>query len=348
MIKRKLGRTGFEVTALGLGGYQFTGQFGVDPAVSEELIDYAMNSEINYFDTAMSYGFGESEEIVARGLAKHPDKQAVVSDKMGYYDCTVSKGAGNNAYIDPMEIKRCLKHSLWVFRRDHFDIMMIHEANWPQWQINYETGDCVAMEVLEELKKEGIVCNIGVGLWDLSVATKLIKTGRIDVILSAGGMNLLEKPIFDELIPAAREQNVGITLGGGFGQNNPLLAVKNREKLKELYASSDEKEVMTAKKLEKLYDISDELGCSMFELAIRYILAFEDIHCHVPGARMAQHLAWNIESAEKGPLDRTVVEAIDEIQKMGKSFSSQDFASRVDVVQKNARRRSAELLTKPN
>lgn len=347
MIKRTLGRTGFEITALGLGGYQFTGQFKVKPEVSEELLDYAMKSQINYFDTAMSYGFGESEEIVARGLYNNPGKEAYICDKMGYFDVTVSKGAGNEAYVDPVEIKRSLKHSLWVLRRDSFDIMMIHEANWPQWQMDYDTGDCVAMTVLEELKKEGVVRNIGIGLWDLDVSTRLVNTGRIDVVLSAGGMNLLERPIFDTLIPAAKAQNTGITLGGGFGQNNPMLVVKDPEKLPELLNSEDEKERTTGKKLAELYRISDELGCTMIELAIRYILSFEDIHCHVPGARLVEHLAGNIASADKGPLDKTLVEEINEIQKMGKSFSSQDLASKVDVDLKNARKRSAaELLNK--
>ena len=131
MIKRKLGRTGYEVTALGLGCFQFTGEYSIDPNTTEELMDYAMKSEINLFDTAQMYGFGESEEITYRGAFKHPEKTCYISDKIGYlHNRTITRAKGYEAYLDPVEIRRAVKHSLWLSRRDHLDIMMIHEADW--------------------------------------------------------------------------------------------------------------------------------------------------------------------------------------------------------------------------
>jgi len=73
-----LGRTGYVVSAVGSGCYQFTGEFGVNPDTSREIMDYAMKSEVNFFDTAQMYGFGESEEIVGRGLRAHPSKKAII------------------------------------------------------------------------------------------------------------------------------------------------------------------------------------------------------------------------------------------------------------------------------
>ena len=191
-----------------------------------------------------------------------------------------------------------LKHALWVLRRDSFDIMMVHEANWEIWGFDYETGDSVVFSVLEELKKEGVVQNIGIGLWKMDTAVKLVKTGRIDAILIAGGMNLLERPMFDELVPAALEHNTGVTLGGALGQNNPLLVVKDYDRLETMLHAEDEREVIAGQKLQGLYEITEELGCDMIELAMRYVLSFEEIHCHVPGARCIEHLQKNIASGE--------------------------------------------------
>ncbi|HIZ80765.1 MAG TPA: aldo/keto reductase [Candidatus Mediterraneibacter pullistercoris] len=315
MITRRLGRTGYEVTAFGLGCFQFTGEYDIDPDVSEKLMDYAMESPINVFDTAQMYDFGESEEIVARGAYKHPDKKVYISTKIGYlHERTVTRAKGYEAYQDPKEIKRAVKHSLWISRRDSLDMCMIHEPDWDCWGFDYETGDSVILSTLEELKKEGYIANIGLGSTEYTKSAKLIDTGRIDCALVAGGISLIARPIFDKLIPAAKRNDCGIIAGAGFGMGNKFLTAKRRDELPELLESGDEVRVNTGKKLEKIYDLSDELGMDMFEMAVRYILAFDDIHTHCAGAREIAHIRTNLGYAEKGPLPADVVEKINAIQ----------------------------------
>jgi len=322
MKTNRLGRTGYEVGVLGLGCYQFTGEFGVQPDASRKIMDFAMRSEINFFDTAQMYGYGESEEIVGRGLTDYPAKKAIVSTKIGYlHDRTVARCRGMNAYTDPAEIKRATKHSLWLLRRDFVEILMIHEPainDW--WGFDYDTGDCVALSVLEELKKEGVIGHIGIGCWNTNVLARLVNTGRIDVALSAGGVTLLKKTMFDELVPAAKKHDVGLIVGGCFGQNNPYLLKKDREALNQLLQGPDspsqpsQDAVVMRRKLLALYDLADELGVSMSELTIRYLLSLPDIHVHIPGAREVSHLAENLAAANKGPFDDDLVEKITEIQ----------------------------------
>lgn len=315
MITRRLGRTGFQVSALGLGCFQFTGEYDIDPKDSEALMDYAMESPINVFDTAEMYGFGESEEIVARGDYKHPDKRCYVSTKIGYlHERTVTRAKGYEAYQDPKEIRRAVKHSLWISRKEQLDMCMIHEPDWDCWGFDYETGDSVILSVLEELKKEGYLANIGLGSTEYTKSAKLIATGRIDCALVAGGISLIARPIFEHLIPAAKENDCGIIVGAGFGMGNKFLVAKRRDALPELLESDDIVKVNTGKKLEKIYDLSDELGMDMFEMALRYILAFEDIHTHCAGAREIAHLQANLAHIEKGPLDDEIVAQINGIQ----------------------------------
>lgn len=324
MIKRILGRTGLETAALGMGCYQFTGEFHVPPEEADRILDFAMESELNYFDTAEEYGFGESEALVGRALMRHPEKKnAIVSTKVGYFlknielnYCSAIRKLDFDAFVDPVEIKRAVKHSMWLLQRDYLDVLMIHEFDWHIWKISRETGDGVITSALEELKKEGVVGAIGLGGWDLECATDLMKTGRFDVVLAAGGMNLLQKPMFQRLVPEAKKQNAGILVGGCFGQNNPLLIRKDREALAKLEASSKEEDRLMARKLERLYKVSDQLGVDMPELAIRYVLAFEDIHVHIPGARELSHIQSNAAAAEKGPLPADAVREIDGIQEL--------------------------------
>jgi aryl-alcohol dehydrogenase-like predicted oxidoreductase len=72
---RRLGRTGLEVTELGLGCYMFTGEFSVPRPEAEAILGLAFASGINYADTAQMYGFGEGEELVARALRRHHPRQ---------------------------------------------------------------------------------------------------------------------------------------------------------------------------------------------------------------------------------------------------------------------------------
>lgn len=331
MIERKLGRTGFDVSALGLGCYQITSEFGVLPETAYSILDYAFQNGIKVYDTAQSYGFGESEELVGRARVRNADKKAVISTKLGnLLKTTVEEVAKTtremdwDAYVNPVKIMRAVKHSMWLLQVDCLDIVMIHEFSWPMWKIDFETGDGPVVSILEDMKKEGIVANIGLGGWDMKAAAKLVRTGRFDAVLAAGGMNLLEKPIFDELVPACREQKVGIMLGGGFGQNTPFLVSKDWEFVKLLEQQPEEKVQNIAKKLNELYSIADELGVSMTELAIRYILAYEDIHSHVAGARELAHIKANIEAAERGPLPAEYVKRIEDIQGLGECPTTEE------------------------
>ncbi len=315
LIKRRLGRTNLMVTALGLGTFQITGEFGVHPDEGDRIVDYAIENGINYIDTAEMYGFGESEELVGRALDRHPDKKIYVSTKVGWLDRTVARNLGEKAYRDPVALKRCIKHSFWLLKRDYVEIFMVHEPNVKEWWgFDYKTGDAVVMDVLEDLKKEGLIGAIGLGGWDCNVNADLIETGRFDVVLSAGGISLLNKPMFERLLPVAKKHDVGVVVGGTLGQGwNPFILRKDREGLSKLKESEKPEERVMAEKLEKIYDIADELDCDLFELTVRYVLSIEDIHAHIPGAREVAHLKSNLAAALKGPLDKKYVDMINAI-----------------------------------
>ncbi|MEQ9688245.1 MAG: aldo/keto reductase, partial [Bauldia litoralis] len=218
MAERRLGRTGLQVSEVGCGGFQFTGEFGVPKQEALEIIQAALDAGINYFDTAPMYGFGESEELLGRGLSGFDKRPIVVSGKVGWLDRTVVRAAGDDAYTDRQAIVRIVEHSLWLLRRDKLDVVMIHEPEWTQWKIDGSTGDSVVLSTLEDLKKAGIVGAIGVGGQDLAVNTALVETGRIDVVLTFMHYDLAVQDARDALLPAAERHDVGVILGGPYRQ----------------------------------------------------------------------------------------------------------------------------------
>lgn len=327
MIKRRFGRTNFDITALSVGCYQLTSWFGNTLEETQEALDYAFNAGINYYDCAPLYGWGESEEHVGRAQARHKDKEVFIGDKVGRYivwegDWPRIPRLRKNPdirYTERDTLLRNIKSSLWTLQRDHFDLLMIHEPNYSQWEFDYETGDSVVLNLLEELKKEGLVANIGIAGWDYKLQAKLVDTGRIDACMVAGGIGLVEDTMYDELVPACRRNDAGIVVGSVFGQGNPFLLGKHRGAVQELLLNADDEEkIISGKQLLKLYDLADECNSSMVEFTLRYVLALEDIHSNACGIRNVEQLKEDIEIIERGPLDQKFVDEVAMIRKQSK------------------------------
>ena len=309
---RRLGRTGWNVTELGMGGYQYTGEFGVSQEEAGKILDLAFEAGINFFDTAAMYGFGESEELVARALARHGKKGVYVSTKVGWLDRTVVRNVGDAAYQSEDALMKAIKHSLWILRLDRVDVMMVHEPDWGHWGFNLRTGDAAITTVLEKLKTEGVIGAIGLGGWNCDVIAALIETGRFDVALVAGGINLLGQPIKEKVLPAAKKHDVGIILGGAMGQGS--IVAKDRKAAQEMIDNPrNVGQPLHGRKLLALFDLSDKLVLNLPEMVMRYVACFPEIHTHIAGARLAEHLKANIAAVLAGPLPSDAVAKIEAI-----------------------------------
>jgi aryl-alcohol dehydrogenase-like predicted oxidoreductase len=111
--KRPLGRTGLEVSVLGIGGYHL-GSVNSD-AEATQIIDQALDAGVNFFDSAWEYHQGLSEERLGRALKGKRDR-AVVMTKV----CT--HGRDKNVAM------RQLEESLTRLQTDHLDVWQIHEV----------------------------------------------------------------------------------------------------------------------------------------------------------------------------------------------------------------------------
>lgn len=314
LLKRRLGRTNMEVTVLGLGGYQYVGEFGVPRVEGERILDFAFSHGINYYDTAQMYGFGEGEELLGRALRRHGRNRAHISTKVGWFDRTIIRNLGDKGYQDEAALRRVIKHSMWLLQCDFVDILMIHEPDWAQWGLDANTGDSVLTQVLESLKKEGTIGAIGLGSWNSNLLADFVETGRFDVVLAAGGYSLLKQPMNERLAAAARKHDVGIILGGAFGQAwTSDLIVKQPEVMQKMIDTGEYRQGMNeqrARQLIALYQLADNLGVSMPELTVRYVLANEDIDTHAAGARCVAHVEDNLRAILAGPLPADALEQI--------------------------------------
>lgn len=312
--KRRLGRTNLMITELSLGGYMFTGEFNIPRAEADGIMDCAFNAGINFMDTAQMYGFGEGEELAGRALRRHADKPIYISTKVGYLDRTIVRNLGDAAYNDEGAIRRAILHSLWLLQLDHVDVMFVHEPNMEGWWGDgLHTGKAPVLQVLQELKSDGVIGAIGLGGWVADNIADLLETGRFDVALCAGGYSLVKQPVRERVIDIAKKHDVGLVMGGAFFQG--FLATIRRQDMLDMQASGKYEifDADTVRKILKIYDLCEETGMSITDMALRYVLADPDISAIIPGAREVSHVEANINAALAGPLPQELVKRIDEI-----------------------------------
>ncbi|MFD1647223.1 aldo/keto reductase [Haloarchaeobius litoreus] len=157
MQYRELGDSGVEVSEIGFGawvvGTDWWGDRTEEQAV--EMLQYAHDQGITYFDTGDVYGHGRSEELVGEALGDRRD-EVTVATKIGY-DFYNNPQAGHGELpkeITPEWIRTATERSVDRLGFDHIDVLQLHNAN-------VDEVDADVLEVLDELREEGLVDAVG-------------------------------------------------------------------------------------------------------------------------------------------------------------------------------------------
>lgn len=150
MEKRKLGRSGIEVSAVGVGCWAMGGMDwggGTDDNESIRAIHKALDMDVNLFDTANVYGMGHSEKVLGNALKGHRDK-VVIATKFAYsWDETTMTHTGPD--VRPEAVRESCEGSLKRLQTDYIDLYQFH------WNEFGPEGAEAIRETLEELVKAG-------------------------------------------------------------------------------------------------------------------------------------------------------------------------------------------------
>lgn len=297
----KIPRIDQYVTKLALGSAPLGGLFTeVTDAEAEATILAAVNSGINFFDTAPLYGHGNAEKRVGAALNK-ANKPFVISTKVGRVlqkftpEEISGKVAGLAGYVgvDPTifpvfdfskeGIVRSLEESLTRLNLASVDIALIHDAD---DQIDKAIAE--SYPVLDELRSKGVIKGIGVGLNYCSYATKAVKEMDLDIILIAGRYSLLDQSAQEELFKECMKKNTGVMVGGVY--NSGVLANPTLE-------STYDYVKVTPEILKRALDIKQLLAdfhVPLTAAAIQFPLRHPAVTCVVTGSRSVKELISNI------------------------------------------------------
>jgi D-threo-aldose 1-dehydrogenase len=227
-----LGRGAVSVSRLGLGTAPLGGLF---TAVSEDAatatLDAAWQAGIRYFDTAPHYGAGLAEHRLGdylTGLDPAARAEIVVSTKVGRLLEPGRTAGGTDAFHGDSPVVRrrdytrdgVLRSVADSLRRsglDSFDILLIHDPD-----DHWEEAVTQAYPALAQLRDEGVVKAIGVGMNQSRMLTRFVAETDVDCVMVAGRYSLLDRGAAAELLPLCASRGVGVLVAGVF--NSGVLA----------------------------------------------------------------------------------------------------------------------------
>lgn len=304
MKKRILGRTGLEVGELSLGAAFVTG--GEDGYKgSLPVIRRALELGVNLVDTSADYG--DSEEAVGRALDEI-GKPCIVSTKLG-----PPPGWKDFDAKDKDQLKRVVDLCLKNLRRDVIDVMMVHEPDRPgqfDWYDDDISFRGPVVELLQELKDDGVIKYTGIGGTGVHELARLCDTGWYDVVLTAFNSSPLWRDALKYVIPVANRHNMGVFLASPTQQGWLV------KKYEQVYNGARWLTEERRAQLKALYDFADEIEMELPVLCLRWALGVEGVSTVLTGPRNVAQLEQNFKALEQGPLPADISRRLDEIYNM--------------------------------
>ena len=291
MQKRTLGKSGLEVSALGLGCMGLS--YGYGPATDEKdaiaLIQNAYDSGITFFDTAEAYSQGANEELVGKALKDVRDK-VVIATKFGFVNGKPADGMDSR----PERIRQVAENSLKFLKTDYIDLFYQHRVD-PNIPMEDVAG------TVKDLIKEGKVKHFGMSEAGVQSIRKAHAVQPVAALQSEYSMFWREPE--KEIIPTLEELGIGFVpfspLGKGFLTGK---IDSNTEFVKDDFRNTVPrftKENRDANQtiVELVTRIANEHNATPAQIALAWLLAQKPWIAPIPGTTKINRLKENIGGA---------------------------------------------------
>jgi len=270
--RRRLGRTGLDVTALSMGGAGL-GRGDVTDDEAIEAVHRAIDLGMNYLDTSPLYG--ESERRVGLALAGGWREKIYLATKTG----THPQWRGD---YSASGTRRSVENSLRLLGTDYLDVCLVHDPS----SMEPVIAKGGALLELQRMHKEGLVRFIGLGVRQHEFHRIAIETGVVDVILTYLDYNLIRQTAAESLLPFAAERDIGVINGSPIAMG--LLAGIEPDP-----ASRPP----DGQKAYRLWKWAQDNNLNLLNLALQFCLRQPLIHINLTGSKNAKEVDQNFAAA---------------------------------------------------
>src|ERR1700751_6176166 len=295
MKKRKLGKSGLEVSAIGLGCMGMS--FGYGPAKEKQemisLLRKAVELGVTFFDTAEMYGPYKNEELVGEALAPFRD-QVVIATKFGF---KIDPNTGKQAGLDsrPQHIKEVAEASLKRLKSNVIDLFYQHRVD-PNVPIEDVAG------AVKELIAEGKVLHFGLSEASPNTIRKAHAVQPIAALQTEYSL-MNRAPEKNGLLDTCAELGIGFVPWGpiGMGYLTQTLGPQTRfDPKSDLRSGFDrfQPASIAANKpfVDRLTELAARKNATTAQLSLAWLLAQKLFSVPIPGTGKVKHLQGNIES----------------------------------------------------
>jgi myo-inositol catabolism protein IolS len=288
MQYKTFGKTGWQVSAIGLGTWNIGNQWGdIDDVTSWATVRAAFEHGMNLFDTAESYGNpnGLSEERLGIALAGIRHRVYVVS-KIGNW----GKRTGGGVPKTTVDLIRLCGHAiLHRLRTDWVDVVLCHEGD--------ITDPSIYLEGFEALKNEGKVRAYGISTNSLDVLKRFNVNNTCSVVQV--DYSLLNRQPEESFLPYCQENNIGVMVRGPLAKG--LLSGRYSkdsvftDEVRAVWHADEKAQSAYHAQIDQVEQIRSKLpdNTDMVTAALRYVISHPAISTAIPGAKSPQQAIAN-------------------------------------------------------
>ncbi len=312
MEYRRLGTAGMKVSSVSLGAWLTYGG-SVENETAAQCLSAAVEQGINFIDVADAYAGGRAEEVVGRWMKGYKRSDLVISSKL-YWPMSENV---NDRGLSRKHIMESIDKSLRRLDTDYLDIYFCHryDPNTPVEEV---------VRAMDDLVHQGKVLYWGTSVWSAAQLEDAVGTARryncYPPQVEQPRYNMLDRHIEPEIVPVAAKHGIGFVvfspLAQGIltGKYNDGIPAESRATQEEWMRKEITEE--NVEKVRKLAPIADELGVSLSQLALAWLLRKPEISSVITGASRPEQVVNNAKAAEI-KLDADVLERIEGVLQNG-------------------------------
>jgi myo-inositol catabolism protein IolS len=296
MKYRKLGSTGLDVSVIGVGTWQFGGEWGKDFSQREvdDILHKANELGINFIDTAECYGDHLSEKLIGGYLKNNKRNDWVVATKFGHH--FLNDGFKRSDQWSADEVVKQLDNSLAALQTEYIDLYQFHSGS------DEVFNNDALWTALDKQVQAGKVRHLGI-----SISSKADTSLQVDSATKVGAeviqvvYNRLDRKPEELFFPSAERQNLGVLarvpLASGY--------LSGKYKQGAVFAETDVRHGHDPKEVARQLQLVEEIqkhevpeGVNMAQWALAWCLKHPAVTLVIPGSKNVEQVTLNAKAAE--------------------------------------------------